>query len=189
MRVMLKTFLTSIPDRCKSIASDSSRMRFLKNSLVGSALAFLVVGSGVTAFRQQYRIGLDIDPVRCLPQHVYWVKLQPPGIVRRGAVVAFVAPHGLMLPRFDGKMIAKEVAGLPGDHIVVKNDRAYVNGAFVGQLILNAKLGRGPGGFDRDQIVPPGKVFLLGTLPRSYDSRYWGFLDQSRLIGAVTPLF
>jgi conjugal transfer pilin signal peptidase TrbI len=189
MPAMLIAFLKAIPARCTAIASDQPRMRFLKNSLVGTALAFLVVGAGVTAFRQQYRIGVDIDPVRCLPEHVYWVKLHAPADVRRGAVVAFIAPHGLMLPRFDGKMIAKEVAGLPGDHIVVKSDRAYVNGVFAGRLILNAKLGRGPGGFDRDEIVPPGKVFLLGTLPRSYDSRYWGFLDQKRLIGAVTPLF
>ena len=53
MRVMLKTFLTSIPDRSKAIASDSSRMRFLKNSLVGSALAFLRDLFGTVGLRRR----------------------------------------------------------------------------------------------------------------------------------------
>ena len=30
---------------------------------------------------------------------------------------------------------------------------------------------------------------VLGTEPRSYDGRYWGFLDQSAVIGTVKPLF
>ena len=93
-----------------------------------------------------------------------------------------------MLPQFDGKIIAKLVAGVPGDRVLIKNDRAYVNGQFIGELILNGKLGKSPGAFDRDEIVPEGKLFVIGTLPRSYDGRYWGFLNQDVLIGHVTPL-
>lgn len=186
---MFAATLSQFTARFREIAADRARMRFLRRSLIGTALAYLIAGSAVSVFREHYRIGVDIDPVRCLPEHVYLVKLVPPKELHAGEFVAFFAPHGLMLPRFDGKMIAKEVAGLPGDRIVVRNDRAFVNGKFVGQLILNGKLGRGPGGFDRAETVPPGKVFLVGTLPRSYDSRYWGFLDQRFLVGTVDPLF
>ncbi|WP_244131280.1 signal peptidase I [Burkholderia gladioli] len=175
--------------RLTEIAHDRARMRFLRNSLIGTALAFLVGISGVTAFSQHYRIGVDIDPVRCLPENIYWIKLGKPAHLARGDYIAFVPPHGLMLPRFDGRMLAKQIAGLPGDQIVVKNDRAYVNGRFIGALILNGKLGKGAGGFDRVETVPAGKLFVVGTLPRSYDSRYWGFLNQHDLVGTVTPIY
>ncbi|WP_432263217.1 signal peptidase I [Cupriavidus sp. TMH.W2] len=181
-------FLKALPDLCRVMMRDRDRMRFLRNSLVGITLAFLVGGAGVTAFRQNYRIGLDFTSIRCMPERIYWVKLGAPKVVRRGDIIAFVAPSGLMLPKFDGKMIAKQVAGLPGDVVTVKNDRAYVNGKLIGDLILNRKLGRGPGDFDRIEVVPPGKIFVIGTLPRSYDGRYWGFLDQRSLIGTVTPI-
>ncbi|ABO59640.1 signal peptidase I (plasmid) [Burkholderia vietnamiensis] len=178
----------ALPARCSLLVGDRSRMRFLRNSLVGVALATLVAVAGVSAFREHYRVGIDLTSIRCLPERLYWVKLGAPKELKRGDVVAFFAPKGLMLPRFDGKMIAKQIAGLPGDVITVRNDRAYVNGKLIGALILNSKLGRGPGAFDRQEVVPPGKVFLVGTMPRSYDGRYWGFLDQRELVGSVTPI-
>lgn len=136
----------------------------------------------------RYRISIDLSSIRCLPERVYLVKIDNSFRPQRGEVVAFKAPHGLMLPQFDGKIIAKLVAGVPGDRVLIKNDRAYVNGQFIGELILNGKLGKSPGAFDRDEIVPEGKLFVIGTLPRSYDGRYWGFLNQDVLIGHVTPL-
>lgn len=33
------------------------------------------------------------------------------------------------------------------------------------------------------QIIPHGKYFVAGTTPRSYDSRYWGLVDESSVIG------
>lgn len=178
----------TLADRCREVISDRARMRFLRNSLIGVVLAFLLGTAAVTAFREHYRIGVDFTSIRCMPERVYWVKLGAPKEVSRGDIIAFVAPKGLMLPKFDGKMIAKQVAGLPGDVVIVKNDRAYVNGKLVGDLILNSKLGRGPGAFDRTEVVPPGKLFVIGTMPRSYDGRYWGFLDRRSLVGTVTPL-
>lgn len=163
-------------------------MRFLRASLLWTALSFLVAIAAVTEFRKHYQIGLDIAPTRCMPERLYWIKLGAPKAVQRGDVIAFIAPKGLMVEPFEGKMIAKQVAGLPGDTVRVANDRAYVNGKYIGDLVLNQKLGRGPGDFDRVEVVPPGKLFVIGTLPRSYDGRYWGFLDQRDLAGSVTPL-
>ncbi|GMG94827.1 conjugal transfer pilin signal peptidase TrbI [Cupriavidus metallidurans] len=175
-------------DRIRLGMKDQNRIRFLRASLLWTVLSFLVALAAVTEFRKHYQIGLDLTPIRCMPERLYWVKLGAPKSVQRGDIIAFIAPKGLMLEPFNGKMIAKQVAGLPGDTVRVTNDRAYVNGKYIGDLVLNQKLGRGPGAFDREEVVPPGKLFVIGTLPRSYDGRYWGFLDQRSLVGSVTPL-
>ncbi|MCC4821021.1 S26 family signal peptidase [Vibrio lentus] len=32
-------------------------------------------------------------------------------------------------------------------------------------------------------VVPQGHYFALGTLPTSFDSRYWGLVEHSQIIG------
>ena len=39
-------------------------------------------------------------------------------------------------------------------------------------------------------VVPAGKLFLLGdNRSSSLDSRYWGFADESELIGLATVIY
>jgi conjugal transfer pilin signal peptidase TrbI len=37
-------------------------------------------------------------------------------------------------------------------------------------------------------IVPNGYVLLMGTEPRSYDGRYWGFAPQKMVIDRAIPI-
>jgi len=170
------------------LRNDKARLRFLRNSVIGIAVSFVVAIACVTAFRQDYRIGLDLASVRCLPWRVYFITYGQPKELHRGEYVAFVPTNGLMGEHFDGKTVGKMVAGLPGDKLVVKNNIAYVGDHLIGELILTEKLGKKPGDFDRTETVPAGKVLVVGTEPRSYDGRYWGFLDQRSIIGRVGPI-
>ena len=82
------------------------------------------------------------------------------------------------------------VFALPGDAFEVKNDLAYINGKPVGRkLDLIEKLGKQPGSFDRKEVVPAGHVLLLGTEPRSFDGRYWGFVPENEIVAKATPLW
>jgi conjugal transfer pilin signal peptidase TrbI len=82
------------------------------------------------------------------------------------------------------------VFALPGDAFEVKNDLAYINGKPVGRKMdLIDKLGKQPGSFDRKEIVPAGHVLLLGTEPRSFDGRYWGFVPENEIVAKATPLW
>jgi hypothetical protein len=38
------------------------------------------------------------------------------------------------------------------------------------------------------QVIQHGKYFAYAPAPRSYDSRYWGFVDESWIVGKATPL-
>lgn len=181
-------FLRRTKDWFAAIAADRARMRFLRFSLVWTAVAWFVVTVVVNTISHTYKVGLDLEEVRCMPWRVYVLKFERPQVAR-GHFVAYRDFEGVMGPNYAGRMLGKMIAGVPGDRVVVKDDFAWVNGWPVGKLIHNARLGRAPGAFDRDEIVPEGKVFVVGTEPRSYDSRYWGFLGQHALIGSLSPLF
>lgn len=148
---------------------------------------------------RSYQLGLDLQDNKCLPYTLYAIKQgstddrAPDGKhieLQRGMLVSFV-PHNNEMgrPELDGLKIVKIVAGLPGDKLTVTNDVAYINGKEWGRLWLMDSLGKPPGSLDREEIVPQGKVLLMGTLKESYDGRYYGFIDQREIIAQAFPLF
>lgn len=183
-----KALASRLVSPLKNLRTDKARLRFLRNSLMGITAAFIVAIAAVTTFRQDYRIGVDLASVRCLPWRLYMITYGQPADLKRGDFVAFVPKGGLMGEHFEGKTVGKMVAGLPGDKLVVKNNVAYIGGRLIGELDLIEKLGKKSGEFDRVMTVPAGKVLVIGTEPRSYDGRYWGFLDSKLIIGKVGPI-
>jgi hypothetical protein len=73
-------------------------------------------------------------------------------------------------------VITKQVRGLPGDEIRIARDKLYINGLFSGNLNLLTRLQKPSGAYDQTYRVPANHIFVLGSHPRSYDSRYWGVL-------------
>jgi conjugal transfer pilin signal peptidase TrbI len=173
----------------RDFRADEARMRFMHRALFWTVVAWFVATVGAGVFRSHYRIGLDLEDVRCMPWVAYIVKLDHEPALTRGAFIAILDGDGVLGPRFKNQLLGKQITGLPGDRVVVKNDFVWVNGKPVGALILHKELGRKPGGFDREEVVPPGKLFLTGLEPRSYDSRYGGFFDPKYIVGSVSPIF
>jgi signal peptidase I len=136
------------------------------------------------------------------------IRLNPPARWERGQLVMFrtrdLAPYYRA-----GSVFTKIVAAVPRDHLRVDGRDFYVNDIYVGTAPPTDSLGRpvlmylpvpGGGGICLDGRtapmtrsalecrVPPGALFVLGTHERSFDSRYWGFVKQSEIIGRVVPL-
>lgn len=178
-------------------ASLKHRVLIPTTLLLGVLLVFVVRGAG-PALKESYTIGLDLQSDGCLPYVLYGMKAgrvdnraeESKKIqLRRGMFVSFVSKDLMMgLDMFDGRRIVKKVAGLPGDVLKVENDKVYVNGVHWGGLALLGTLGKEKGAFDREEVVPEGKVLLLGTLKNSYDGRYYGFIDQSAIDAQAMPL-
>jgi type IV secretory pathway protease TraF len=40
----------------------------------------------------------------------------------------------------------------------------------------------------RSMVIPEGKHFVIGGTERSYDSRYWGLVDASWVVGRAYPV-
>ena len=113
--------------------------------------------------------------------HIRIPKLRDP---QRGDVMVF------QFPEDRSKDFIKRVIGVPGDEILVRDKRVYVNGALyrnphevhkeaeVYPKEANPRDNFGP------VRVPAGSYFMMGdNRDRSYDSRFWGFVPESDIVG------
>lgn len=101
---------------------------------------------------------------------------------KRGDVIVFHSPVD------NEKLFIKRVIGLPGDRIRLENGDVYLNGVLLDESAYLAKEVKTYGGsFLPDGVeitVPSGTVFVMGdNRPYSSDSREWGFLKKSDVVG------
>ncbi len=124
----------------------------------------------------------------------------------RGDIIAFLYPEDVR------QTYVKRVIGLPGDHIRLENGQVIRNGRRLAEPYTQhiatgpdpyrdnfpqpPGLFTTPRGFDMlehhvqngELVVPPGMIFALGdNRDNSEDSRYWGFVPRSYVVGK--PLF
>jgi len=108
---------------------------------------------------QYWRIGVDLQgEARCLPWLVWAVKVGAPATLARDSYVAVIpaGEFGMGVDAFirnnpTPSFIIKQVAGLPGDAIVVIDNEARMGGQEYGALTLTTmgKVPVAPGGYDR----------------------------------------
>jgi signal peptidase I len=104
------------------------------------------------------------------------------GSPKLGDVVVFKAPND------SEKDYIKRVIGLPGDRVMVKDGSVYVNGAlFEQKKFLKDTVKTYAGAFlaeGQEVVVPQNNFLVLGdNRPYSSDSREWGFVKKTELIG------
>lgn len=136
-------------------------------------------------------IGLAYDPddEKCLPDLHLSLTVKGNTTALHGGDLAYWKPAGA-LSGIKRDIILKMVAAVPGDHLQIQGDRILVNGREVTRGLALVNVYRtSVKALQRDEIVPPGKVFMLGLHPRSDDSRYWGYVDQSQLIGRAYKIW
>ena len=98
----------------------------------------------------------------------------------RQQVIVFHAP----LPGHPD--FVKRIIGMPGDHLEIRSGAVWVNG----KPLTEPYLPDTPDTWEnRAPIeVPANSYFVMGdNRNNSYDSRYWGFVPRSAIVG--TPLF
>lgn len=102
--------------------------------------------------------------------------------LQKGEVIVFKAPNA------KDKDYIKRVIGVPGDTVMIKDGKVYVNGKMINEseyLPSNFKTFNGP--FIKEgQIItiPEGHYFVMGdNRDYSSDSREWGFVTKNEVIG------
>lgn len=88
-----------------------------------------------------------------------------------------------------GTVFAKRFVGCPGDFLRTEGREFFINGERVGVASETDSKGEAVGSFEFFGPIPEGNWFVLGDGPRSYDSRYWGFVRRSWIVGRAWPLF
>jgi len=103
------------------------------------------------------------------------------GAPERGDVVVFHSPAD---ERDD---FIKRIIGVPGDTIMIKGGYVYLNDTKLEEVYLNDPGNVLAGRFIREDTsvsVPPGKYLVMGdNRLHSSDSREWGLVDQSAIVG------
>ncbi len=143
---------------------------------------------------------------------VWYEKILPYRTVRHGDIIVFKFPFD------DHPHYVKRVIGLPGDRIRIVADQVYVNGAKLREpYVVHDPSGNDPAVdhfpptdwramqlglrpewaseiaryVDHDElVVPPGRYFVMGdNRDRSWDSRYWGFVDRAAIMGRPIVIY
>ncbi|QIZ70219.1 signal peptidase I [Oxynema aestuarii] len=104
---------------------------------------------------------------------------------QRGDIIVFSPTEALQRQNFKDAFI-KRVIGLPGETIEVKGGRVYVNDRPLRESYIEDR----PNYQYGPVTVPEDSYLVLGdNRNNSYDSHYWGFVPQDRIIGRAAVRF
>jgi signal peptidase I len=109
-----------------------------------------------------------------LPFTSYKLKGRDP---KRGEIVIFLSPA-------DNKDYIKRVVGLPGEQVEIRENEVFIDGKLLEEEYVRLDGPAPPESNYGPITVPEGHYFVLGdNRNKSYDSRFWGPLDESLLRG------
>ena len=84
----------------------------------------------------------------------------------------------------------KRVGCRPGEWLQRDAQHRFsCDGRPLGQALATDSLGQPLPRFTHNGPVPAGQLFLVGTHHRSYDSRYFGFVDAHEILHQALPLW
>ncbi len=159
-------------------------VREVIETIVLTALMFLVIRFAVQNFNIE---GTSMEPSLHNQELILvdkWTYLfRPPA---RGDVIVFVAP-----PQPDQDYI-KRVIALPGDTLTIQNTTVIVNGVTLNETYVNPNNQGNQYDYKHisNMVIPPDDYFVLGdNRAGSSDSRAWGFVPKSNIIGRAALVY
>ncbi len=108
------------------------------------------------------------------------------GEPKRGDVIVFHAPPEAGCPTGTGCDFIKRIIAVPGETVAVHDKNVYVNGTKLNEPYLPSDYETIEGKFisGRTVTIGPNEYFALGdNRSHSSDSRVWGPVDKSEIVG------
>jgi conjugative transfer signal peptidase TraF len=127
-----------------------------------------------------------------VPRGLYQIELGP---VRRGDLVlirlasdvAELANRRNYLPK--STYLIKFVLAVAGDHVCRFGYRIFVRGVLAARALPRDSLGRPMPSWQGCRQLASGELFLLADIQQSFDSRYFGVVSASDVVGRAVPLW
>lgn len=173
-----------IPDPEPNLPEENkggSVRRFIIDVLETVVLS-LVLFLGINAISARIRIeSISMQPTLYAGDYVIVNKMAYKlGEPSRGDVVVFHYP-----PDPGREPYIKRVVGLPGDHVVVRDNRVLVNGVALDEPYINSAPN-----YQGEWLVPEDSLFVLGdNRNNSSDSHSWGMVPLENVIGKAEVVY
>lgn len=163
---------------------------------IASCVVISIVILGLQAVQPWAQVLIRDD--ESWPHHRFFLLLKgvPP---ERGALVAFtmtntyagrVKPEGIPRPYARvGQLWLKRVEGMPGDRIDVDKNVVRVNGKEVAKGVGHDRWGQAIDVVPLATPIPHDAVFVALPYARSFDSRYFGYVNMKDIQGEVRPIW
>ncbi|RJT31475.1 S26 family signal peptidase [Mesorhizobium waimense] len=175
-----------------SIRLISSRLRRIR---ARNAIAIAAIGVGLIGFTafEKPSPWLVWNASASAPVGLYRVAA---GVPARGDLVFVRAPDSTSalaaqrayLPR--NVPLVKRLAAPPREHVCAFNEAIIIGGEIVARRFATDVQGRPLPWWNACRKLADDEVFLLnGEAPRSFDSRYFGPVPASNVIGRLVPIW
>ena len=148
-------------------------------------IIFAVVVAGTVIPR---RIGIILTP--SLAHRIFWVSKDPQQVGRGDYVFFEDAELAKAVGKPEHPNIFKIIRCDEGDTLTVDAEkRFFCNGDFLGVAKDYSLKSEKMQYFDFNGKIPKGFMFVMGEHKDSYDSRYFGFKEKSRVRAKLYPIF
>jgi signal peptidase I len=187
----------STPSPATTAKNKSTIREWVESILIAFVLAMFIRTFFVQAFKiptGSMRMTLIEGDAILVNKFIYGAKIPFTDIrlpafsePKRGDVIVFIFPQDTK------KDFIKRIVGLPGETVEIKNGTIYINDKPADDLKLSPQYyyNRGDyGDLGKKIRVPEDQFFVLGdNSASSQDSRYWGFVPRSNLLGKAMVIY
>jgi len=85
--------------------------------------------------------------------------------------------------------VTKIIACMYGQYLQVNGLKFYCDGDYIGEAKEETMSGKKTRVFQYDGLIPYGKLFLMGPHEYSFDSKYFGLVEVTKLKMLLKPVF
>lgn len=158
----------------------------MKREYLKIAIFLIIFFHGIYILKQSYGIGFSVTP--SLPYFVFLIDKKDLEF-KKNDLLVFKYPGKNIYNYKTDESFVKILSCVPGEILKTNENYEYFcNGKNIGKALLLDGSGKSITPFFFNGVIPNNKYFVIGTHPKSWDSKYWGFVSKDRIIATAKGL-